>query len=158
LAGFVKRRAKRRRLRSPPESTLVFEGDGRIGDYVGGYADWVREKEKVAIRAAAALRPAEPIAAAKSKGGRRLTNKERREIEELPAKIDSMEKEQAELGAKMSDPIFYQRERSAAAGVKARLDELERQHAAALARWEELEAVRERQQTKLKPIVGGYTP
>jgi ATP-binding cassette subfamily F protein uup len=126
-------------------STLVFEGDGRIGDFVGGYADWVREKEKAAARSAAAARPAEPAAAAKPKGGRKLTNKERREIEDLPGKIDAMEREQAELGSKMADPVFYQRERSAAAGVKARLDELERLHAEALARWEELEAVRSRQ-------------
>jgi len=42
----------------------------------------------------------------------------------------------------MADPIFYQRERSAAAQVKSRLDELDRQHAIALARWEELEALR----------------
>jgi ATP-binding cassette subfamily F protein uup len=119
-------------------STLVFEGDGRIGDYVGGYADWVHEKEKVAAAArAAANEPAPP-----AKSARKLTNKEQRELDALPAQIDALETEQAELGKKLADPVFYQRERSAAAQVKARLDELDRQHAAALARWEELEAVR----------------
>jgi ATP-binding cassette subfamily F protein uup len=123
-------------------STLVFEGDGRIGDYVGGYADWVREKEKAAARANAAVRP--PEAASRPAPPRKLTNRERRELEELPARIDAMEAEQAELGAKLADPVFYKRERSAAAGVKERLDELGRQHGAALARWEELEALRTR--------------
>jgi ATP-binding cassette subfamily F protein uup len=129
-------------------STLVFEGDGRIGDYVGGYADWVREKEKVAAaKAAAAARAAanEIVAPAPpAKTSRKLTNKEQRELDALPAQIDALETEQAELGKKLADPVFYQRERSAAAQVKARLDELDRRHAAALARWEELESVRKK--------------
>jgi ATP-binding cassette subfamily F protein uup len=127
-------------------STLVFEGDGQIGDYVGGYADWMREKEKqAAAKAAAAARAAasEPAAVVSpAKSLRKLTNKEQRELDALPAQIDALETEQAGLAAKLADPVFYQRERSAAAQVKARLDELDRQHAAALARWEELETVR----------------
>ena len=125
-------------------STLVFEGDGRIGDYVGGYADWVKEKEKAATRAAAAAAPPEREAKGAAKAARKLTNKERRELDELPAQIEAIEAEQAELGAKMADPVFYQKERSAAAAVKARLDDLERRHAVAFSRWEELEAVRAR--------------
>ncbi len=53
-------------------STLVFEGDGRIGDYVGGYADWVREKEKIAaVKLAAAARAAanEPATNSASEAG-----------------------------------------------------------------------------------------
>jgi ATP-binding cassette subfamily F protein uup len=127
-------------------STLVFEGDGRIGDYIGGYADWVKEKEKqaaLALSPASAKAPA-PAAPAAAKAGpaRKLTNKERKELEALPAQIEAFEAEQAKLGAKLADPVFYQRERSAAAEVKARLDVLERQHAIAFARWEELEAAR----------------
>jgi ATP-binding cassette subfamily F protein uup len=127
-------------------STLVFEGDGRIGDYVGGYADWVRERDKAAARADGPAAPAQAQARADSKApkGRKLTSKEKQELEALPARIDALESEQAELGAKLADPVFYQRERSAAAAVHVRLDELERQHAVALARWEELEAARTR--------------
>jgi len=126
-------------------STLVFEGGGHIGDYVGGYADWVKEREKVA--AAALRRAAAPPAAAPSTSAapaKKLTNKERRELEELPAQIEALETEQATLGAKLADPVFYQRERSAAGLVKARLDELEKSHAIAFARWEELEQLRRR--------------
>ncbi|HTQ29672.1 MAG TPA: ATP-binding cassette domain-containing protein [Opitutaceae bacterium] len=127
-------------------STLVFEGDGRIGDYVGGYADWVREKAKVAAaKAAATARAAAPVPAAPKpppKSARKLTHKEQRELDALPAQIEALEAEQAGLAAKLADPVFYQREKNAAGQVKARLDELDRQHAAALARWEELETLR----------------
>jgi len=126
-------------------STLVFEGDGRIGDYVGGYADWAREKEKraaaAASRAEAEKAKAEQRFAAKP-SGRKLTNKERKELDELPAKIEAMEAEQAELTAKLGDPVFYRAQAAQFAQVKARLDVLEREHATAFARWEELEAAK----------------
>jgi ABC transport system ATP-binding/permease protein len=126
-------------------STLVFEGDGKIGDYVGGYADYVREREKIAVaKAARVSAPAGPTGGheRKAKAARKLTAKEKRELEALPAQIEAFESEQSELGAKLADPVFYQQERSAANVVKARLDELDRQHAAAFARWEDLESVR----------------
>jgi ATP-binding cassette subfamily F protein uup len=125
-------------------STLVFEGDGVIGDYIGGYADWARLKDKKAAAAfGSAKTKASPAAApTKAKPARKLTNKERRELEELPAQIEALESEQAVLGSKLADPVFYQQERTAAAGVKARLDELDRKHSMAFARWEELEALR----------------
>jgi ATP-binding cassette subfamily F protein uup len=124
-------------------STLVFEGDGRIGDYVGGYADWVREREKIAAAQAARQAPAadEARKAEPPPGAaRKLTNNERRELSELPAKIEAIETELALLGKRLADPVFYKREKVAAAGVKTRIEELERQHAVAFARWESLEA------------------
>jgi ABC transport system ATP-binding/permease protein len=134
-------------------STLVFEGDGQIGEYVGGYSDWVREKQKRAAQPAVTTSAARSAADASrnasaqlSKGGgakpRKLNNKEQRELETLPAKIEALEQEQAELTAKLADPAFYQREPGAAAKVKARLDDIEAEHASTFARWEELEAVR----------------
>jgi ATP-binding cassette subfamily F protein uup len=124
-------------------STLVFEGDGRIGDYVGGYADCVRERAKIAAARAARESAAAPAPSPRRKApARKLTSRESGELEALPAQIEAMETEQAALGARMADPAFYQRERGAAAEVKARIDVLERLHAAAFARWEELEALR----------------
>jgi ATP-binding cassette subfamily F protein uup len=127
-------------------STLVFEGDGRIGDYVGGYSDWVREREKAAAAASRAVAPGKAAAHAPSPRttARKLTNKERRELEELPARIEAFEAEQSALAAKLADPLFYRREGDAAAQARSRLEELEREHAAAFARWEELEALRPR--------------
>jgi ATP-binding cassette subfamily F protein uup len=149
-------------------STLVFEGDGRLGDYFGGYTDWQNDQRKQAARAAkAGARPPSSAKAADDKpdapanlsglpaiasataGGqvppkasRKLTNKERVELEALPARIEALEKEQAELTAKLSDPTFYKSQAAKFAEVKARLEAVEREHATAFARWEELEANR----------------
>ncbi len=128
-------------------STFVFEGDGHIGEYVGGYTDWLKEKEKEAARAAAAAlakaAAAEksaptPYSAGKQK---KLSNKEQKELTELPAQIEAIEAEQEKLGRKLGDPAFYQKESIATvSAVKERLDALEAQHAAAFARWEDLES------------------
>ncbi len=129
-------------------STLVFEGNGRIGDFVGGYSDWKVEMAKQAARPVAAVsRPAGPVPAEKKNpaggqapSGKKLSSKERTELEALPARIESFEKEQAELTAKLADPTFYKAETAKFSAVKGRLEVLEKDHAAALARWEELEA------------------
>jgi ATP-binding cassette subfamily F protein uup len=127
-------------------STFVFEGEGQINEYVGGYADWVAEKEKRALAAAKAVaaKTAEPTSAAKTsaKSARKLNNKELRELETLPALIEALEKEQAALAGKLSDASFYHRERGAVSTAEARLAQIEREHATAFGRWEELEAVR----------------
>ena len=122
-------------------STLVFEGGGRIGDYVGGYSDWLRRREALAaapVRAEAAPAPAAKTARPK----RALTAREASDLASLPARIEALEKEQAELAAKLADPAFYKREPAAFSAAKARLEDLERDHAAAFARWEQLEAAR----------------
>ena len=128
-------------------STLVLEGDGRIGDYIGGYSDWLRRSTAARPApprtggpvAAAAAAPA-PVPAAAGKRGRPLSKKDERDLSLLPARIEEMEKEQAGLAAKLADPAFYKREPAGFAAVKARLDELDRAHAEAFARWEKLEA------------------
>ena len=129
-------------------STLVFEGDGHLGDYVGGYTDWQAEKKKQAAAAArAAARPAETfVGADKSTAGalaapaKKLTNKERAELDTLPAYIEELEREQGELTAKLGDPLFYKTGGAKFAEVKNRLDAVEREHSTAFARWEELES------------------
>jgi ATP-binding cassette subfamily F protein uup len=133
-------------------SSLVFEGDGRISDYVGGYTDWQHDKAKQAAAAAAkAPRPPAPANEAKKNSaagtagpgkGRKLSGKEQKELEGLPAKIEALEKEQTELTAKLSDPSFYKTEAAKFTEVKKRLDTIEREHAVAFSRWEELEAAR----------------
>jgi ABC transport system ATP-binding/permease protein len=126
-------------------STLVFEGDGRIGDYVGGYTDWQNEKRKQAARreaAAAVAAPAPAQARAGVPSPKRLTHKERLELDALPERIEALEKRQAELAARLADPEFYRREAARFAEVKASMESLEREQAAAMARWEELESLR----------------
>jgi ATP-binding cassette subfamily F protein uup len=119
-------------------STLVFEGNGRIGDYVGGYSDWIKMRAAQAkvsadATAAVALKPAAPKAPA-----RKLTNKEQKLLDSLPEKIEALENEQASLARKLGDPALYQRDPGAVIEAKARLREVEQAHAVAFARWEEL--------------------
>jgi len=133
-------------------SSFVFEGDGVIGDYVGGYTDWQHDKQKQAIAAAKGnARPVEGAGAKVKNSGngagaapkaKKLSGKEQKELETLPAKIEALEQEQAQLTARLADPAFYKKEPQKFAEVKGRLDVLEREHAVAFSRWEELEALR----------------
>jgi ATP-binding cassette subfamily F protein uup len=125
-------------------STLVFEGGGRIGDYVGGYADWLRQRAQPKAPARAE-KPRENAAASPkvpSPKPRKLSAKERKELDGLPARIETLEREQAELTARLADPALYKRDPAAFGLARARLEENEREHAAAFARWEELEPLR----------------
>ncbi len=134
-------------------SALVFEGDGRIGDYAGGYTDWMQDKAKEAARAAVlkgGARPPDGLASSTDKnlsGGqvppkKKLSGKEQKELEALPAKIEALEKEQAELTAQLADPAFYKAQAAKFAAVKSRLEAVEKEHVIVFARWEELEAGR----------------
>jgi len=130
-------------------SLLVFEGDGVVSDYVGGYDDWQKEKAARAAAKAAAeekaradAKAAERAAAgagAPAKKTRKLSNKERAELEALPKTIEVLEAEQATLTAKLADAEFFRKGGAEVAKATARLDQLERELAAAYARWSELE-------------------
>ena len=134
-------------------SSLVFEGDGRIEEYVGGYSDWLREREKAAARAASASAAATAAASAvvekaaasavRAPRGRSLNAREQKELAALPGRIEAIEAEQQTLAAQLADPRFYQRETpTVVSAAKARVMELDQEHATAFARWEELEAMR----------------
>jgi len=131
-------------------STLVFEGDGRLGDYVGGYTDWQNEKRKMAARKESVAGVADPgRAPTKTPGSttpatarKKLSNREQKELEGLPARIEALEREQAQLTAQLADPAFYRKQAAKFTEVKARLETVEKEHATAFARWEELEAAR----------------
>jgi ATP-binding cassette subfamily F protein uup len=120
-------------------STLVFEGGGRIGDYVGGYADWLRQRAQARPPTPPEeARPKRPPPAAAAPKSRPLSAKERRELDGLPARIEELEKEQATLTASLADPTFYRKDPAGFGVARDRLSEIERQHAEAFARWEEL--------------------
>ena len=126
-------------------STLVMEGGGRIGEYVGGYSDWLRQagpkatpaRPPVAAKPEAAPKPAPaPVPAAK----RKLSYKDARELEQMPGRIETLETRIAELTAQMQDPAFYQRDGAAIAAHNAALAAVQEELDAAFARWMELEA------------------
>jgi ABC transport system ATP-binding/permease protein len=124
-------------------STFVFEGNGAIGDYVGGYKDWLRQKSLPKPNPALAVKAPVDLKKEKtSKEGRKLTNKEQKELDALPSQIEALEKEQASLATQLADPTFYQKEPALFNKTSQRLEKLEEDHATAFARWETLEAMR----------------
>jgi len=122
-------------------SSLVFEGDGRIGEYVGGYSDWLRQRSVAPPVAAAAPVKASESRQEKPRAKTKLSYKEQRELETLPQRIEMLEAEQAQLHESMGRPDFYQQEKGAIAAAQERLDALEAELAEAYERWEALEAM-----------------
>ena len=103
-------------------STLVFGGDGKIEEYVGGYDDWLRQKEAAAVagRGEPAAKPPPKPRPATIK----MTFKEERELEALPALLEELEAEKKQLYLSLADPGFYRGESgSDVATVNARLQE-----------------------------------
>ena len=125
-------------------STLVFEGDGHIQEYAGGYSDWLRRSAARATVAAKSVKDTKPAPAATAKPkSRKLGFKDARELEQAPAKIESLETEQSELVERLSRPAFYQSDLAEQARVHARIAALTGELEAAYARWYELEALRD---------------
>ncbi len=125
-------------------STLAFEGDGRIGEYVGGYQDWLRQRPAAEAGSAPAAAPPPAAKRPASSGGkaRKLSYKDQRELDGLPARIEALETEQQSLQARTSESDFYQQDREAIADTLARLESVGEELEQAYARWETLEEQR----------------
>jgi ATP-binding cassette subfamily F protein uup len=123
-------------------STLVFDGDGRIQEHVGGYSDWLRHSARSEAAAAKPVLETKRLARPKAKPAK-LGFKAARELEQAPAKIEALETEQGELADRVSEPAFYESDAGDQARVHSRLAALTSELEAAYARWAELEALRE---------------
>jgi len=119
-------------------STLVFEGAGQWREYVGGYEDWLRQKP--ADAPAPEPRPERPKPQRAGERARRMGFKDRRELGDLPGRIEALEREREEWFARMSAPEFYAAGGEEIARAKQRLAALETEIHAAYARWTELDA------------------
>ena len=122
---------------------IAFEGEGRLIEIAGGYADWQAWRASQAGTAAAAKpRPAKPGPAAPSarppKPG--LSFKEARELEAIPARIAELEAEQSQLAERLADPDLYRQAPAEVADLNARAAAIEEKLGALLERWEVLEA------------------
>ena len=121
--------------------SLVFEGQGHIGEYVGGYSDWLRQKTTAAQPTGkdsdGPVVKAAPAAAAKPV---KLSYKDQRELDALPAKIEQLETEQAQLQAAMGDPGFYQQSHEQVNVILERLQTVEEALEVCYGRWELLES------------------
>jgi ATP-binding cassette subfamily F protein uup len=129
-------------------STLVFEGEGRVKEYVGGYADWLRQSGKTAkaARPEAPAVPAReersaPITAPLPATARRLSYKEQRELSALPEAIQRLEQEQSRLQGALNEPDFFKRDPAQAAAALQRLTVLAAELEAAYSRWDSLESL-----------------
>jgi ATP-binding cassette subfamily F protein uup len=123
-------------------STLVFEGEGRVVEYVGGYTDWFRHRSRTQAAALkAATGAAMPPVAVKQPKQKpvKLGNKEQHELEQLPARIEALDAEQAALNERISHPDFYRGDAAEQARVHARQRALAAELEAAYARWDALE-------------------
>ena len=118
---------------------LAPEGDGVWREYVGGWSDYLRQRQPPAapLSRADASAPREPGG---SKAKTKLTYKETRELESLPADIEALEAEQHALAAKMSAPDYYRQPPETLRADQARSAEIERLLMEKLERWEALEA------------------
>ena len=120
-------------------STLVFEGEGILNEYVGGYRDW-----RLQQRVEAPVRP-KPAAPAREKprspaaGPRKLSFSEKRQLDALPERIADLERKQIDLHRQLADPAFYQQSGDRVAEATAQLQAVERQLEEAYGTWEDLE-------------------
>ena len=87
-----------------------------------------------------AAKPAAAKSSAPAQAGAKLNNKERKELETLPGKIEQLEAEQAQISVQLGDPEIYKDGGAKAAALQKRLHAAEAEHAEALARWMDLDA------------------
>ena len=117
-------------------STIVFEGGGRIEEYVGGYDDWLQQRRPVPLEPKKIQKPRP-----QRERPRTLTFKENRELEALPGLIESLESERDSLHKTLGDPDFYKREGQRIPTLKTRIGEIEGEIADAYEQWEVLDAI-----------------
>ncbi|STZ76033.1 ATP-binding cassette domain-containing protein [Bergeriella denitrificans] len=124
--------------------SIVFEGKGRLKEYIGGYDDYIDAKKReaaVAAQNAPKIQTAAAEEKAKPKANRtvKLSYKEQRELDALPDEIAALETEQSEINAQLSDPdIFKDYEKAGA--LQNRAEAIEMLLLEKLERWEWLEA------------------
>jgi ATP-binding cassette subfamily F protein uup len=124
-------------------SCLVFEGEGRVVEYVGGYSDWeVSKKRQQQAAKAGAAEPKVKFASEKPKKKReKLGYKDQRELDGLPQRIEGLEAELDELQTRLSDPEFYRTQGEQVAQLQQEVARVQTELERAYARWETLESL-----------------
>jgi ABC transport system ATP-binding/permease protein len=120
--------------------TLVFEGEGRVTAYAGGYDDWLVQRPQAATATSAQRKPAQKNGPGLSQGKRnKRTFSEEHELAALPAKIEALEAEQQALFDAMATEDFYKQSKADITALRERLESVETALKSAFARWEQLE-------------------
>lgn len=127
-------------------SAFAFDPDGQLREYIGGYSDWLRQRPDPSQTDMTSATPQgntggvdsgnTPVAAPPR---RKLSYKDKLELDALPGRIEALETEQAELSQQLSDPTLYQQDPDGVNDATQRLQALEQELEQAYARWQELE-------------------
>jgi len=125
-------------------STWVFDGKGHIDEYIGGYQDYLEQRpDQTAVDQKSdvkkALAKAEAAAAAAAPKKVKLSYKDQRALEQLPAEMEALEKEQAHINAQLADGSLFTSDADQAMKFSNRLTEIDEQLLEKLERWEELD-------------------
>ena len=142
-------------------STLVFEGEGRVAEYVGGYTDWIRQRPQI-DKSSVSKSPVSKSSVSKGAAGNtsvktpetanaekvkrastKLSYKLQRELDALPQEIELAENEVEAQQAICAAPDFYQGDHENVAAQLDRLAQLEQRLESLMERWVELEAMQE---------------
>ncbi|NKB49456.1 MAG: ATP-binding cassette domain-containing protein [Alphaproteobacteria bacterium] len=128
-------------------STIAVEGDGQVVEYAGGYSDYLYQRGTAPRKAQAAAPKPRGSSPAKQRPraseARKLSYKDQRELDGLPAHLDALETEKQELETTLADPDLYSRDAAAYNAAAQKLEDVTTEIAAAEARWLDLEAARE---------------
>ena len=126
-------------------STIVLEGDGKLFEFVGGYEDWLRQRESVSAVNKSAAKPdkftetKKQAASSEEKKTKKLSYKDKLALEKLPGLIEELETSIESLQQKMSDPDYYKHEADAMSEDKNNLAKMETELEKAYQQWEQLE-------------------
>ena len=123
-------------------STIVFEGNGKFEEYVGGYEDMLRQRiTPMPTENNLKIRKKEQVYEQPKQSKKKLSYKETRELEKLPALIEKLETEQNELQKKISSSEFYQQEKNTITETLERIEEVNSELEHAFQRWEYLDNI-----------------
>ena len=124
-------------------STLILDGSGDVKEFVGGYEDWQKQLDEVPASRSTPKPASTTQTESKSENkptARKLSYNEKRELDELPQRIQKLEEEQHQLTVKMEAPAFYQQEGSLITQAVERLEQIQKELSQAYERWAELES------------------
>jgi len=127
-------------------STIVFEEDGKVQEYVGGYSDWLRRGHELAVTDnpyEAERRKQEAAERKKSRKPTKLSYKDQRELDSLPIEIEQLEESIAALQALIAEPDFYAQEAELVQQKLRELSDAEELLEQRIERWSELETLQE---------------
>jgi ATP-binding cassette subfamily F protein uup len=123
-------------------STIVLEGDGRLQEYIGGYDDWIRQRDADTSQFKTAPKDKTVKPQKRPREKSKLSFKETRELEDLPRQINVLEVQKTELISVLNSPEFYKKNNVAQVqAVNGQLEALDAKLSDAYRRWDELETL-----------------